>query len=80
MVSTIVEKDYIMVDQKKLQILKCSDSMMWYRDMVGETVVLARPANYDPEVYWSREPAGYINIIHKADAQLITMENKDGTT
>lgn len=59
-----------------LKIIQCSDSMMWYRDRVGDTVVLARPADYDPDVYWSREAAGYLNIIHKRDAELIK-ENKD---
>ena len=45
--------------------------MMWYRDMVGETVVLAKHPNASPDVYWSREPAGYLNIVKKQDAELI---------
>lgn len=56
---------------KALKIINCSDPMMWYRDMVGETVVLARATDYDPNVYWSREPAGYLNIVQKQDAELI---------
>lgn len=54
-----------------LKIINCSDTMMWYRDKVGETVVLAKPIDADPEVYWSREPAGYLNIIKKQDAEVV---------
>lgn len=56
---------------KALRIIKCSDSMMWYRDMVGDVVTLAKPEYADSDVYWSREPAGYLNIVKKQDAQVI---------
>jgi hypothetical protein len=56
---------------KALKIIGCKDTMMWYHNKVGETVTLAKPADADPDVYWSREPAGYLNIVKKQDAQLI---------
>ena len=62
---------------KALRIIKCSDSMMWYRDMVGQTVVLARATDCDPDVYWSREPAGYLNMIYKQDADVIEVEDEN---
>lgn len=64
---------------KALKIIKCSDTMMWYRDKVGQTVVLARRANADPEVYWSREPAGYLNIVAKQDAEIIEVEDESNS-
>lgn len=56
---------------KALKIIKCSDSMMWYRDKIGEVVTLAKHEHSDSDVYWSREPAGYLNIVKKQDAQVI---------
>jgi hypothetical protein len=42
--------------------------------MVGETVTLAKPADADPDVYWSRESAGYLNIVKKTDAEVVELE------
>jgi len=56
---------------KALKIISCSDSMMWYRDKVGEVVPLAKPEHADPDIYWSRERAGYINIVYKRDAEVV---------
>lgn len=56
---------------KALKIKDCSDSMMWYRDMIGKTVELAKHPDADQDVYWSREPAGYLNIVKKQDAEII---------
>lgn len=53
---------------KKLLITKCSDSLMWYRDLVHQTVPFVRE---DKDCYISREPAGYINIVLKKDASII---------
>jgi hypothetical protein len=57
-----------------LKIINCTDSMMWYRDLVGQTVTLARHPDSDKEVYWSREPAGYLNIVHKKDAEVVEVD------
>ena len=62
---------------KALKIIKCSDSMMWYRDMVGQTVALARAEDRDPDVYWSREPAGYLNMVYKQDAEVIEVKDEN---
>ena len=51
-----------------LKIVRCSDTLMWYRDKVGETVQLVR--EYD-DCYMSREPAGYLNIIRLDDAEIV---------
>lgn len=49
---------------KMMKIIGCSDPQMWYRDKVGEIV----PFLYEDETYfWSREPAGYKNIVKKRD-------------
>lgn len=52
----------------KLKIVQCKDGMMWYSDKVGETVEFLRE---DEDFYWSREPAGYSNIVHKQDAVIV---------
>jgi hypothetical protein len=53
--------------QQLLVILSCSDTLMWYRDLVGQTAPLIR---YVPEqaAWLSRERCGYINIIKVCDA------------
>lgn len=56
---------------KALKIISCSDSLMWYRNKVGEVVTLAKPEHADPDIYWSREPAGYLNIVKKRDAEVV---------
>lgn len=53
---------------KRLRITKCSDSLLWYADLVGQQVPLVREI---PEGYLSREPGGFTNIVRKEDAQLI---------
>lgn len=53
---------------KKLLIKKCSDPQLWYADLVGQEVELLRE---DRDGYWSREPAGYTNIVRRDDAQVI---------
>jgi len=59
---------------KAIIIKQCSDSLMWYRDMVGKVVVYER--EYD-DCYMSREPAGYINKILKQDATIIDVDLND---
>lgn len=52
----------------KLKIVQCKDSMMWYSKKIGETVDFVRE---DKDYYWSREPAGHTNIVHKQDAVIV---------
>lgn len=56
----------------QLLIKKCSDSMLWYRDLVGQTVPMIKEVD---EGYLSREPAGYTNIVRREDAEVVTNEN-----
>lgn len=53
---------------KAIRIVKCSDSMMWYKDYVGKIVPLLRE---DDVEYLSREPTGYSNIVRKGDCELV---------
>lgn len=52
---------------KAIRIVQCSDPMMWYRDKVGHIVEFLRE---DDQFYWSREPAGYSNIVKKQDGEI----------
>jgi hypothetical protein len=61
---------------KVLLITGCSDCLMWYRDKVGQKVVFSRE---DKDYYWSKEPAGYTNIVHKKDAVIQESEEPNGT-
>jgi|TARA_R110001606_G_scaffold187921_2_gene335527 hypothetical protein len=53
---------------KALLITNCSDGMRWYADMVGQTVPLLATEHTE---YKSREPAGYINFVQFADAEIV---------
>jgi hypothetical protein len=48
--------------------------MMWYSDFVGSVVPFA---HYGKKHYWSVEPAGPKNIVHKADAAVVEKEEPD---
>lgn len=41
---------------------------MWYAAKVGQIVPFVRETH---DGYWSREDAGYINIVRKTDAEII---------
>ena len=58
----------------KLLIARCSDSALWYAKHVGQTVDLVRE---EQDCYISREPSGLLNIVRKADAEVI--EDKERT-
>lgn len=58
---------------KALRIIQCSDYLMWYDKHVGAIVPFLRQ---DSEYFWSREPAGYSNIILLRDAELIDITNE----
>lgn len=53
---------------RELKITGCKDSSMWYAGLVGQRVPLLRE---ESDVYLSREPAGYTNIVRKADAKAV---------
>jgi hypothetical protein len=41
---------------------------MWYAGLVGELVPFLREEH---DCYLSREPAGYVNIVKKSDAEVV---------
>jgi len=53
---------------KKLKIIQCSDSMLWYANLVGQEVPLLKEVD---EGWLSEEPDGYTNIVRRSDAQVI---------
>lgn len=53
---------------KQLRITGCNDRLMWYSGLVGELVPFLRE---ERDAYLSREPAGYVNIVRKADACIV---------
>jgi hypothetical protein len=54
--------------KKSLRITACSDSSLWYRDLVGQSVPYC---GRWPEGYASREPAGFSNVVRFEDAELV---------
>lgn len=53
---------------KKLLITGCTDRNMWYSGLVGKEVPFLRE---EPDAFMSREPAGFVNFVRKADGQLV---------
>jgi hypothetical protein len=59
------------MSEYNIKILKCSDSKLWYANLVGKVVEYL---GHD-EVEWrSYEPQGYINFVKLEDAELIKGE------
>lgn len=52
-----------------LRITGCSDSMLWYRDLVGQLVPFE--GDDGPYGFRSREPAGYVNYVRREDATVV---------
>lgn len=61
---------------KMLRITQCLDQMMWYADLVGETVPYLGAFT---DCYKSREPAGYVNIVHFDDAEIVEVGDEART-
>lgn len=49
---------------RQLRITQCSDSALWYKDLVGSVVPLLA---VESDCYLSREPSGYTNIVKLED-------------
>lgn len=61
---------------KQLKIVNCRDPLMWYRNQIGSIVpYLGESDDIRGPIYWSREPAGYKNIVFKTDAELIELHD-----
>lgn len=63
--------------QTALLITGCDDSMLWYSNKIGDIVPFIS-ADTDPKgpIYWSREPAGYRNIVFQKDAKIVQYDYK----
>lgn len=48
---------------------------MWYAGMVGQRVPYLGEWRDAPDVFKSREPAGYVNIVKKTDATVVDSED-----
>ena len=59
-------KDY------ELLIVDCKDAAMWYSGKVGKRVPFL---SSDSEGYWSREDAGYRNVVRRDDARIVVKES-----
>lgn len=62
---------------KMLKIIGCNDHMLWYADLVGQRVPYLG-IDTDPRgpIYWSREPAGYKNLVFCQDAVLVDLDTE----
>ena len=58
---------------KALRIIQCSDGMMWYAKHVGAIIPFLRQT---PDRFWSREPAGYSNIVLLQDAEVVEITDE----
>ena len=59
---------------KALRILRSSDPHFWYNGLVGAYVPLVRE---ESDVYISREPGGYANIVRKEDAIRVELSEQE---
>lgn len=53
-----------------IKIIKCSDSLFWYADKVGQILELRRPSEFSNHEYICTDDSGYANIVKKCDAIL----------
>ena len=58
---------------KKILIVKCRDSMLWYSKYVGQEMPFLRE---ELDFYMSRQPEGYTNIVYKTDAVIVADDQK----
>lgn len=57
---------------KTVRIIKCSDPQYWYADRIGKEFVpegVYNDQRTNLKFFWTREPAGYRNIVLQADTQ-----------
>lgn len=59
---------------KMLLIKQCTDSLMWYSKRVGQLVPYLRTHE---DCYMSLEPAGYKNIVHLKDAEVVEVSKEE---
>jgi hypothetical protein len=54
-----------------VRVDRCEDPMMWYAGKIGQTFPLSRPPWWSLNKFWTRETAGYLNIVMKTDGIFI---------
>jgi hypothetical protein len=55
----------------QIKIVSSGDGVVWYANHVGKTFDVVREDTETSDVFWTREPDGYINIVYKTDAQIV---------
>ena len=60
---------------RALRITGCTDRLMWYAGRVGQVVPLVR---IEPDCYLSLEPAGFVNMVYKRDAEIVGADCTNG--
>ncbi len=61
--------------KKMLKVNQCSDSLLWYRSKVGQLIpYLGEDEDRRGPIFWSREDAGYKNIVFQSDAEIVEVE------
>lgn len=65
--------DLLVTCKRVLVITGCSNPFLWYADKIGDEVPYLGQWT-EEKCYKSREPAGYINIVHFKDARVIIKE------
>ena len=53
----------------QIKITSCSDSMYWYKNLIGFTFEVIRFEK--PDLFWVREPSGYLNFVRSKDCQVL---------
>lgn len=61
---------------KKIKILKISYSYLWYKNKLNKVLDVVRETK---EYYWCREDEGYLNIVHKQDAEELEVDNDNNS-
>ena len=58
-----------------LKVNQCSDSLLWYNKKVGQLIpYLGEDEDRRGPIFWSREDAGYKNIVFQCDAEIVEVE------
>jgi hypothetical protein len=61
--------------KKMLKVNQCSDSLLWYKNKVGHLIpFLGEDQDRRGPIFWSREDAGYKNIVFQRDAEIVEVE------
>ena len=61
--------------KKMLKVNQCSDPSLWYRGKIGQLIpYLSEDMDRRGPIFWSREDAGYKNIVFQSDAEIVEVE------